>query len=148
MCVPPVENPTCAAFEEYKEVPEIVPLDFSEEDVMWVASKLSGAAGVLRAKAIDLGNWLLCSRCVSEDFRVVVSNMAYWMADYSLPWVAYFDIMVFRLVSLDKCPGVHSVGIGETLHCAIFKLVMRTAGDHLKTARGSLQLCAGIEAGI
>ena len=43
MCVPPVENPTCAAFEEYEEVPETVPLDFSEDDVMWVASKISVA---------------------------------------------------------------------------------------------------------
>ena len=29
MRVPPVENPTCAAFKEYEEVPEILPLDFS-----------------------------------------------------------------------------------------------------------------------
>ena len=27
MRVPPMENPTCAAFEEYKEVPETVPID-------------------------------------------------------------------------------------------------------------------------
>ena len=26
MCVPPVENPMCAAFKEYEEVPETVPL--------------------------------------------------------------------------------------------------------------------------
>ena len=27
--VPPVENPTCTVFEEYKEVLETVPIDFS-----------------------------------------------------------------------------------------------------------------------
>ena len=43
--VPPLENPTCMSFEEYKEVTVTVPLDFSEDDVMWVASKLSGATG-------------------------------------------------------------------------------------------------------
>ena len=32
--VPPVENPMCLAFEEYEEVPETVPLDFSEDNVM------------------------------------------------------------------------------------------------------------------
>ena len=31
--VPPVENPTFAAFEEYEEVPETVTLDFTEDDV-------------------------------------------------------------------------------------------------------------------
>ena len=51
MRVPPVENPVCAAFEEYEDVPETVPLDFTEDDVTWVASKLSGAAGTLGAEA-------------------------------------------------------------------------------------------------
>ena len=37
--VPPVENPTCAAFEEYEDIPETAPLDFTEDDVMWSASK-------------------------------------------------------------------------------------------------------------
>ena len=37
MRVPPVENPTCAAFEEYKEIPKTVPLDFAEYEVTWVA---------------------------------------------------------------------------------------------------------------
>ena len=65
MHVPPVENPTCAAFEEYKDIPETVPLDFTEDDVMWVASKLSGAAGALGAEAMELCNWLLCFGCAS-----------------------------------------------------------------------------------
>ena len=33
MRVPPVENPTCAAFKEYKDIPETVPLDSTENDV-------------------------------------------------------------------------------------------------------------------
>ena len=33
MRVSPVENTTYKAFEEYKDVPEMVPLDFSEEDI-------------------------------------------------------------------------------------------------------------------
>ena len=47
MRVTPMENPTCAAFEDYEEVPEMVPLEFTEDDVMWVALKLSGSAGAL-----------------------------------------------------------------------------------------------------
>ena len=34
MRVYPVENLTCATFEEYEDVPETVPLDFTEDDVM------------------------------------------------------------------------------------------------------------------
>ena len=54
-----MENPMCAAFKEYEEVPKIVPLDFTEDEVTWVASKLSVAAGVLGAEAIELRNWLI-----------------------------------------------------------------------------------------
>ena len=47
MRFPPVGNPTCAAIEEYGEVPKMVLLDFTEDDVTLVASKLYGAAGAL-----------------------------------------------------------------------------------------------------
>ena len=53
------EKPMCAAFKEYEEVPETVPLDFAEDDATGVASNLSGAAGALGAQAIKLRNWLL-----------------------------------------------------------------------------------------
>ena len=148
MCVPPVENPTSAAFEEYKEVPETVPLDFTEDDVTWVASNISGTAGALGAEAIELYSLLLCFGCASEEFRVVVARMSDWMAKYSLPWAAYFALMAYRLVALDKRPGLRPVGIGETLHRALAKLVTRAAVDQAKKACGNLQLCAGLEAGI
>ena len=48
-----MENPTCAAFKEYGEVPKTVPLDFTEDDVTWVASNIYGAVGVLVAEAIE-----------------------------------------------------------------------------------------------
>ena len=45
-----MKNPACAAFGEYREVPDMVPLDFTEDDVTWFTSKLSGAAGKLGAE--------------------------------------------------------------------------------------------------
>ena len=148
MCEPPVENPTCASFEEYEDIPETVPLDFTEDDVTWVASKLSGAVGVLGAEAMELHNWLLRFGCASEELRVVVARLADWMANSSPPWAAYRALMACCLVALDKRPGVCPVGIGETLRRALAKLVMRAAGDQAKTACGNLQLCAGLGAGI
>ena len=64
------------------------------------------------------------------------------------PWAAYRALMACCLVALDKRPGVHPVGIGETLRQALAKLVMRAAGDQAKTVCGNLQLRAGLEAGI
>ena len=86
MCLPPVENPACSAFEEHGDVPEMVPLDFTEDDVTWVASKLSGAAGALGAEAIELRNWPLCFGCASEELRVVIASLADWMTKSYPPW--------------------------------------------------------------
>ena len=148
MRFPPVENTACTSFEEYEDVPETVPLDFTEDDITWVASKLYRTASALGAEAMELRNCLLCLGCVSKDFRVVVASLTYWMANSSPPWAAYRALMVCRLVALYKRPRVRPVGIGETLCQALAKIVMRAAGDQAKTAWGNLQLCAGLEAGI
>ena len=78
---PPVENRTYAAFEEYEEVPETVPLDFTEDNVTWVVSKLYGTADALGVEAIELQNWLLRFGCGSEELRVVIASLADWMAN-------------------------------------------------------------------
>ena len=91
-----------------------------------MSSKISGATGALVSEAVELKIWLLCFRCASEEFRVIVAN----------------------LDAMDKCPVVYLVGIGETLHQDIAKLVMRAVGDQADVAYRILQLCAGLEAGI
>ena len=148
MHVPPVENPTCAAFEEYEEVPETVPLDFTNYEMTWVASNISGTAGTLGAEAIELINWLLRFGCALEELRVFVARLNDWMANCFPPWAAYCALMACRLVELDKSTGVRPVEIGETLRRDLAKLVMRAAVYQVKTACGNLQLCAGLKAGI
>ena len=93
-------------------------------------------------------NWLLCFGCASEELRVVVANMDNWMDNSSPPWAVYRALMAYRIVALDKRPGVRPLGIGDTLRHGIAKLIMRAAGDQTKTAWGSLQLCVGLEYGI
>ena len=107
-----MENPACTAFGEYEEVLETVPLDFTEDDVTWVASNLSGASDALGVEVIELHNWLLYFGCLSEELRVVVARLSDWMANSSSPWAAYRALMACRLVALDKRPGVRPVGIG------------------------------------
>ena len=47
MHVPTVEKPACAAFQNYGEMMETLPLNFREDNATWVASKISGATGAL-----------------------------------------------------------------------------------------------------
>ena len=60
---------------------EIVSLEFTDDDVTWVALNFSGAEGALGAEAIELHKWLLCFRCASEELRVIVSSLVDWVAN-------------------------------------------------------------------
>ena len=46
----------CASFKEYEEVLETMPFYLSEYDVPCMVYKLSGAAGILVAEAIEQRN--------------------------------------------------------------------------------------------
>ena len=80
-----MKDPVCPAFEKYEEFPETVSLDFTEDNITWVASNLSGAAGTLGAEAIELRNWLLHVGCSSEELRVVVTRLADWVYNFPPP---------------------------------------------------------------
>ena len=123
-----MKNRTCTAFEEYKDVPEMASLDSMEYDLVWFTSKLSGATGALRAEAIKLSNWIIRFRCASEELLVVITNMAAVQITSPLPWANYRVLMACCIVFLDKNPGVHIVGIRETLCWALSKLIMMAAG--------------------
>ena len=57
-------------------------------------------------------------------------------------------LVASRLISLDKCPGVRSIGIGETLHRIIGKAVCLATRLDAALVCGSEQLCAGLQAGF
>ena len=52
-----------------------------------------------------------------------------------------------RLVVLNKCPGVHPIGVGEVVRQIIAKAVLSIVKLDVLEAAGSLQLCAGQDAG-
>ena len=92
-----------------------------------------------------------------EKIRGVVAEMgnltmearlAECVANSSTPWSAYCSLLACHLVVFDKRPGVRPVGIGETLHRYLAKLVMRADGEQENTACSNLQLFPVLEAGI
>ena len=50
-------------------------------------------------------------------------------------------------IQLNKCPGVRQIGIREVVRRIIGKAIMRSTKQDLQAAVGSLQLCAGQDAG-
>ena len=57
-------------------------------------------------------------------------------------------MMSSRLIALDKCPGIRTVGIGETWRHLLAKCLMWVTGQEAKAACGTEQLARGVEAGI
>ena len=53
-----------------------------------------------------------------------------------------------RLVALDKCPDVRSIGIGDIMIRLVCKILLIVAGKEATRSCGMDQLCSGLEAGI
>ena len=51
--------------------------------------------------------------------------------------------MASRLIALDKCPGVHPIGIGEALWWILCKFVALASRGNLEDVCGVAQLCSG-----
>ena len=45
----------------------MVSLNLLDDEVTWIESKLSGAAGALEVEAIGLRNWLVSFGCMLEE---------------------------------------------------------------------------------
>ena len=46
-----------------------------EEDVTWVALKVSGVAVSLGSDALDLKNWILCLECAYEELQTFIADL-------------------------------------------------------------------------
>ena len=52
-------------------------------------------------------------------------------------------LVAWRLIALDKCPGVRPIGVGETVRRVIGKAIATTISNDIQEAAGPLQVCAG-----
>jgi hypothetical protein len=122
-----------------------MPVYCFEECVAKAAARRAGPCGV---DAEMLKNWLLRHGDHSGRLRDAMATWVDWLSNGSPPYAAYRAVNTVRTVALDKSPGVHPLGIGESW--------MRLWSDcsHTKTkvaatnACGNTQLCAGLRSGI
>ena len=57
--IPNINDPECASFEDYDEVPDPLPTQITADMVEQTASKLRGAGGPSSVDATSLSYWLL-----------------------------------------------------------------------------------------
>ena len=53
----------------------------------------------------------------------------------------------YRLVAMDKCPGLRPIGIGEVVRRIIGKAILTVTSQDIQQVTGALQLCAGQQSG-
>ena len=51
-----------------------------------------------------------------------------WLANKSISWVAYHEVMSGRLIAIDRHSGVFPVRVGETWRCLFTKILLRVTG--------------------
>ena len=118
-------EPECSYFEDD---PDVVPLDISEEDVMWVSGNLFGASGPSWTEVMAFQSWLLC---FVQALAIIKEEMAVWtdwLSNKSPPLSAYRAIVSMRLVSLEKSQGVRTVEIREVCHHLFAMIVHEQEG--------------------
>ena len=113
-----------------------------------IALQLSGAAG---NSGLDSGAWkrMCCSfGSASSQLCAAVACLTRRLATCELNPEHLQPLLSGRLIPLDKSPGVHPIGIGEVLRRLVAKAILQVTKQDIKAAAGSLQVCAGQEAGI
>ena len=104
----------------------MVSLDIYEECVQWVATQIFRSAGTRGTYATDFQIWMLCFGKATDNIRIEMAEWAYWLANVSPQWAAYQTVVVRRLVTLNKYPGVRSMGIGEVLWSLLSNIILHT----------------------
>ena len=107
------------------------------------AIKMDGAAGPL---SLDTAawKWLLTSfKSASTKLGDALASVARQLSTCFLDPRALSAFVACRLIALDKCPGLHHIGIGETVQRIISIAIAITITEDIQEACGPLQVCAG-----
>ena len=84
----------------------------------------------------------------SSHLRDAIAALSRRLANTIVPWNQVCAMVSNRLIALDKCPGVHPVGVGETLRRVVGKAVCMATRIDIEDLCGIDQLCGGLRSGI
>ena len=121
--------------------------NITAESIRAAALHTQGAAG---PSGLDALSWRrLCTAFGqrSNDLCVALAAVARRISTTYIDPSTLLAYTSCHLIPLNKCPGVRPIGIGEVVRRIIGKAVMRIVKHDLQNAVGSIQLCAGQDAG-
>ena len=121
--------------------------NITAESIRVASLHTQGAAG---PSGLDALNWRrLCTAFgqKSNDLCAALARVARRISTAFIDPSTLAAYTSCRLIPLNKCPGVRPIGIGEVVRRIIGKAVMRVMKYDLQDSIGSIQLCAGQDAG-
>ena len=126
------------------------PIVFDVLDGAAIRSAALWTKGAAGPSGLDAYGWRhLCTsfRGASNDLCDSLASVARRLCTSYVDPVGITALVAGRLIALDKCPGVRPIGVGEVIRRIICKAVLSVLKFDILEAAGSLQLCAGQDAG-
>ena len=128
--------------------PEVHPVLFESIDASMIRSVALRTTGAAGPSGLDATSW----RRICTSFKSASNDLCHSLAiTAQCLCTNFFDpsaIAPCRLIALNKNPGVHPIGIGETARRIIAKAILTVTRMDIQKAAGSLQLSAGQISGI
>ena len=146
--VPDLNSDDVHCFEDYENVPGMLPLHISDDAMVKVGKRLKGGAGPSGVSSHLLKEMLIRHKRASELFRQEMAAWVDWLANSSPPFAAYRAFMNARLLAGNKKPGVRPIQCGEIFRRYWAKVVILITGFQAMEECGSVQLCAGLPVGV
>ena len=131
-----------------EQLPLFEDVEITGTHILYSARRIQGGAGPGGCDACHWRDVLLHYGAHSERLRDAVAALARRLANSVVPWDDIRALISNRLIALDKCPGVHPIGIGESLRRIIGKAICSATCLDLAVVCGTDQLCGGMKCGI
>ena len=103
------------------DLPPLLDLDITADYVERVAHQTQGSSGPCGSTALQWHGYLLRHGVSSAYLRDAVAMLARLLANGIVDWDIIRALMASQLIALDKCPGVHPIGVGEALWCILVR---------------------------
>jgi hypothetical protein len=118
---------------------DTMPVYCFEKCIAKAAARLSGSTGPCGVKAKMLKHWLLRHGAHSEKLQEAIATWVNWLSEGSPPYAAYRAVNTVQPVTLEKCPGVRSLRVGQVW--------MRLWSDcsHMKTKVAATTACGNTQ---
>ena len=121
----------------------------NDEIVRKAVIKTKGGSG---PSAMDADGWrrILCSNNFGDtnaDLRKAIATFIKKNCTKEISTTSIETFVACRLIPLVKNPGLRPIGVGEILHRITGKIIVSVVKKEVISSTGSLQVCAGQEAG-